>query len=126
MICINRGSLLTAICEDSEIAVDLMQSLSMKTLSSMEQMRCMNELNAVRKVCNLFLILAERYGAADSGGIVIREKLSQEYISSLLGLNRITVVRVMKSLKEQGVIQRRNGCYWISDVELCVRIRESS
>ncbi|MDO4313662.1 MAG: Crp/Fnr family transcriptional regulator [Eubacteriales bacterium] len=117
LICISRQALLNALSENSEVALDIMQSLSMKLLSSVEQMKCINEHSAMQKVCNLLLIFAERYGVLENGEVIIREKLSQEYISSLLGLNRITVVRVIKELKEQGLVEKKKGCYCLCDVE---------
>lgn len=117
VICINRDSLLKAIQESPETALDIMQSMTIKLFSSVEQMKCINEHSAVQKVCNLLLNFAERYGNKENGSIVIREKLTQEYISSLLGLNRITVVRVMKELKEQGLVEKKNGYYHLYNIE---------
>lgn len=117
LICVDRTALMQAVYENPEAAVDIMQSLSMKLLSSIEQMKCMNDHSAMQKVCNLLLIFAERYGKPENGEIVIREKLSQEYISSLLGINRITVVRVIKALREQGLVEKKNGYYCIRDIE---------
>ena len=114
---INRSSLAAAIQGNPSLAMDILQSLSIKYLSSVEQMKCINEHSAVQKVCNLLLNFAERYGDEENGSIVIREKLSQEYISSLLGLNRITVVRVMKELKEQGLVEKKKGYYYLHNVE---------
>lgn len=42
--------------------------------------------------------------------------MSQEYISSVLGINRITIVRLMKELREQGLVEKRNGYYCIQDM----------
>lgn len=117
LVCIDRNTLIESFQENSEIAVDVLQSLSMKLLSSVEQMKCMNEHSAMQKVCNLLLSFAERYGVEEDGYIVIREKLSQEYISSLLGINRITVVRVMKELKERGLVEKKKGYYCLHDIE---------
>ena len=117
LICISREELIKAIRENPETALDIMQSMAIKLLSSAEQMKCMNEHSAMQKVCNLLSIFAERYGVEENGSIVIKEKLNQEYISSLLGLNRITVVRVMKELKEQGVLEKKNGYYCLYDIE---------
>ena len=102
--------------KNPETAMDVLQSLSMKLLSSMEQMKCMNEHSAMQKVCSLLLSFAERYGEKENDSIVIREKISQEYISSLLGMNRITVVRVMKELKEKGLVDKKRGYYYLHDI----------
>ena len=117
LICIDYAALYRALREDPEIAMDLMQSLALKTLSSQEQMKCMNEHSAIQKVCNLLLSFADRYGVVENGEIVIRERLSQEYISNLLGINRVTVVRVMKELRERGLVERRNRYYCLCDIE---------
>ena len=117
LVCIDRNTLIESFQENFEIAVDVLQSLSMKLLSSVEQMKCMNEHSAMQKVCNLLLAYAKRYGVAGSDGMMIREKLSQEYIANLLGLNRVTIVRVMKDLKQQGLVEKKNGYYYLYHIE---------
>ena len=97
--------------------MDIIQSLSMKLMSVVEQVRFEQEHSATEKVCNLLLAYAGRYGVADSDGTMIREKLSQEYIANLLGLNRVTVVRVMKDLKQQGLVEKKNGYYYLYHIE---------
>lgn len=116
LICIDKFTLRETLEKNPETAMDVLQSLSMKLLSSMEQMKCMNEHSAMQKVCSLLLSFAERYGEKENDSIVIREKLSQEYISSLLGMNRITVVRVMKELKEKGLVDKKRGYYYLHDI----------
>ncbi len=115
--CISKKELQMVIYENPEAAMDIIQSLSMKLLSVVDQMKYENEHSATEKVCNLLLAYAKRYGVQEENGTVIKEKLSQEYISSLLGLNRITVVRVMKELKEQGLVEKKKGYYYLHNVE---------
>ena len=117
LVCIDRETLQKVIMEDPETALDIIQSMSLKYLSAVEQMKCMNEQTALEKVCELFLTYAERYGVREGSKVIIREKLSQEYISSLLGVNRITVVRVIKQLKEAGLIGKLKGYYYLYDDE---------
>lgn len=115
--CISKKELQAVIYENPEAAMDIIQSLSMKLLSVVDQMKYENEHSATEKVCNLLLAYAKRYGVQEENGTVIREKLSQEYISSLLGLNRITVVRVMKELKAKGLVDKKRGYYYLYDIE---------
>ena len=117
LYCISRKELQTIIYENPEAAMDIIQSLSMKLMSVVEQVRFEQEHSATEKVCNLLLAYAGRYGVADSDGTMIREKLSQEYIANLLGLNRVTVVRVMKDLKQQGLLEKKNGYYYLYHIE---------
>jgi CRP/FNR family transcriptional regulator len=48
---------------------------------------------------------------------MIAEKVSQQTLSDLLGVNRITVNRSIKKLKDMGLILQINGFYCISDME---------
>lgn len=69
------------------------------------------------KVCNLLLTFAERYGVPYDGKTLIKEKISQQMMANLLGVNRITMVRAIKELREMGLIEQVNGFYCIRDKE---------
>ena len=69
------------------------------------------------KACNLLLTFAERYGVPYDGKILIKEKISQQIMANLLGVNRITMVRAIKELRELGMIEQVNGFYCIRDKE---------
>lgn len=116
LVCIEKQALIDAIHTDSEIAMDLIQSVSVKFISSMEQVRNTNYHNAEWKICELLTDFANKYGVQYDGKILIEEKMSQQMISNLLGLNRITVVRAIKALKEMGLIEQINGLYCIKDM----------
>lgn len=117
VICLDQEAVTKATREDPDIALAMMKYLSYKYVSSMEQIRFANCHSASWKVCNLLLMMAENYGEPYNEYIMIREKLSQQLISSMLGINRITVVRVMKDLKELNLVAHINGYYCIRDVE---------
>ncbi len=116
LICIDKNALIKATSEDAEISIALMRYLSYKFVSSMEQIRFANCHSATWKVCNLLLMMADNYGEEYNGYLKIKERLSQQLISSILGINRVTVVRVMKDLKELDLIAHINGYYCIHDV----------
>lgn len=61
------------------------------------------------------LTFAERYGVDYDGKILIKEKLSQQMLANLLGVNRITMVRTIKELREMGLVEQVNGFYCIRD-----------
>ena len=116
LICIDKAALMKASQEDTEISLAMMKYLSYKFVSSMEQIRFANCHSAAWKVCNLLLMMADNYGENYNGYLKIKEKLSQQLISSMLGINRVTVVRVMKDLKELDLVAHINGYYCIHDV----------
>lgn len=117
LVCIKRADLMNAIMSDPEVAMDIIQSVSTKFLAAMEQVRNMSYRNSEWRICDLLLIYAEFYGVEYDGKILIREKISQQVMSNLLGINRITTVRGIKKLKDMGLLEQINGLYCIRDIE---------
>ncbi len=124
LVFIDKETLVDTIGSDPQVSMDIMQSLAIKFLSSMEQIRHANFHNAAWKICDLLLIFADRYGVPYDGKILIREKISQQLLSNLLGINRVTAVRAIKELKEMSLIEQINGFYCIRDVERLKRHQE--
>ena len=116
--------LLQGIAHDPQLSMDIMESLSTKFLSAMEQVRHTNFHNAGWKICDLLLIFAEHYGVPYDGKILIKEKISQQLLSNLLGINRVTAVRAIKELKEMALIEQINGYYCIRSLEKLKRHQE--
>ena len=124
LVCITREMLLQGIAHDPQLSMDIMESLSAKFLSAMEQVRHTNFHNAGWKICDLLLIFAEHYGVPYDGKILIKEKISQQLLSNLLGINRVTAVRAIKDLKEMALIEQINGYYCIRSLEKLKRHQE--
>ena len=124
LILITKDMLLEGIARDPQLSMDIMESLSTKFLSSMEQIRHTNFHNAAWKICDLLLIFAEHYGVPYDGKILIKEKISQQLLSNLLGINRVTAVRAIKELKEMALIEQINGYYCIRSLEQLKRHQE--
>ena len=117
LICIEKESLLAGMHQDPDLMMDVLRSLSDKFMSSMDQLRQTTTKNATWKLCNLLLIFADRFGEPYDGKILIREKVSQQMLSNMLGINRITTVRIIKSLKNLNLIEQVNGYYCIRNAK---------
>lgn len=117
LIRIDKPTLLQAISDDPQLALDILESISNKFLSAMEQIRQNSHYNAAWRICNLLLIFAKYYGVPYDNKVLIQEKISQQLISSMLGINRITTVRAIKELKDMALIEQINGYYCIRDVD---------
>lgn len=77
-----------------------------------------NLLSGEQKIFNTFLEFAEHYGNKRNNIIKINFKLSQQFISDLLGVNRSTTVRAINKLKELNILELRNGYYYIINIDL--------
>lgn len=106
-------ALFADIASSPEAALDLLQSVSGKFLSMVDQVRDSSNHNATWNVCNMLLILAERYGAEYDGKILINERISQKMLAGMLRINRVTVVRIFSELKNLGMLEQINGYYCI-------------
>lgn len=62
--------------------------------------------------------LAEEYGENSEHGIVIKLKLTHEDIGSFFGATRESVTRLMNQLKEQKIVTKKQGYFYIHNIDL--------
>ncbi len=117
LVQIDRCDLVRAFKRDIDVVMDICESLAIKFLSAMEQLRLGPHQSAAWKLCKLLLIYGDQYGVPYKGKLLIKEKISQQMIADILGMNRVTVTRKLKELKNLGLIETVNGCYCIRSVE---------
>lgn len=118
LISIEKCNLKRAFKRDIDAVMEVCQSLSTKFLSSMEHIRRGHYYDAAWKICKLLMIFAEHYGVPYDNKILINEKISQQMIADLLGMNRVTVTRKFKELRELALLEHINGYYCIRNKEL--------
>lgn len=118
LVRIDRCDLIRAFKKDIDIVMDICESLSVKFLSSMEHLRFGPQQSASWKICRLLAIYAMQYGKpADDGSITINEKLSQQMMADILGMNRITVTRKLKELRELNLVSSSGGHFIIHSMK---------
>ena len=117
LICIDKADFMRALSERPEVNRLVLQSLSTKFLAAMDEVRQAGTYSAAWRICNLLKIFADKHGTPYDGKILISQKISQQMMSNLLGLNRITTVRVIKTLKELQIVEQVNGLYCIRDMD---------
>jgi CRP/FNR family transcriptional regulator len=117
LICIDRNTLLKEMSDDFNVVINIVKSISYKFLVAMEQIREIHCHEATWRFCSLLLMFAENYGVPYEDKILIKEKLSQKILSDILGVNRITVNRIIKKLKDMDLIVQINSYYCIYNTE---------
>jgi CRP/FNR family transcriptional regulator len=115
LVCIDRHTLLRQMNDDFHLAIKIIESISNKYLTAMEQIRETECHDTNWRFCSLLLMFADRYGVPYNGTIIIKEKINQQILSDLLGVNRITVNRIIKTLKDSDLLSQINGYYCILD-----------
>ncbi|MGN0704221.1 MAG: Crp/Fnr family transcriptional regulator [Lentihominibacter sp.] len=118
LIRIDKCDLKRAFKHDIDVVMDVCESLSTKFLSSMEHLRLGPRQSASWKICKMLLIFAVHYGKKQpDGSCVLDRKVSQQMLADILGMNRVTVVRKLKELKELGLVDTVDGYLRFSDID---------
>lgn len=117
LIKIHRDMLFQAMAEDTEIAVQMVQSLSMRLIASIEYSRKRDNYSVPWRVCSFLIDAAERSGSGSNGGLLNGEKVSRQGIANALHVNRVTVARIIRDLKANNLVEYINGFYFIQNVE---------
>lgn len=125
LIRIHKSELMNAIQTDPQLALDVIESASTKFQASMEQVRHVRNYSIPWKICDVLLSFADYCGMMVGNKVIIKEKVSQQTISNLLGVNRITTVRAIKELKNRGLVEQVNGFYCINDLEGLIAYQQS-
>ena len=110
LIRIDKCDLKRAFKCDIDIVMDVCESLATKFLSAMEHLRLGPRQSASWKICKMLLICAAHYGEPQKdGSILLNRKISHQMLADILGMNRVTVTRKMKELKELDLACLRDG-----------------
>jgi CRP/FNR family transcriptional regulator len=118
LVCIDRHTLLKQMNADFNLSIGIVSYISAKFLSAMEQVRGIVCHDTIWRLCNLLLMFAEYFGAQyEDKKVLIKEKLSQQILADMLGVNRITVNRIVKELKNMDLIIQINNYYCIPNIE---------
>lgn len=119
LVRISKQDLNRAIAEDPAICRFVLESISYKYYSAMDQLRENYNHDATWKLYNMLLIMADNFGAErENGWVQIQLKISQQMLSSLLGVNRVTVCKILKDMKEMRLIEQVNGYYCIRSAKM--------
>lgn len=117
LICIPKDRLLKTISEDSRIFMELYLSAANKFLDSIEELREFKLYPAPWRLIKMLLTFADKYGTDYDGKILIEHRLSINYLTALMGVNRATTIRALNMLKEKKLLETVNGLYCIRDLD---------
>lgn len=118
LIRIEKCDLKHAFKHNIDIVMDICESLATKFLSTMEYQRYSPKQDSEWKICKLLLMFIDHYGVAQKdGSILLNRKISHQMIADILAMNRVTVSRKMKDIKDKGFIDSVNGYLYFPDRE---------
>ncbi len=124
LLCISREKLIETINAEPQALFALFCSVSDKFLVAMDELREVKSRSAEWRLCELLLEFAARYGAAYDSKVLIRKRINIQLLTQMLGINRSTTVRSMRTLRDLGLIEHINGFYCVRSVEALRRHQE--
>ncbi len=114
LVRIRAQQLKDGIRSDPNVMDAVFESFASKYYSAMDQLRENYNHDAKWKIYNMLMLLARNLGKPFSDEwMMIDMKITQQFICSMLGLNRVTVNRALKELKEQGSLLIVNSNYCV-------------
>lgn len=96
--CIDRSAFESVVKANPDLAWQLIENLGSRLYDSYEHITSSNTQSAREKVLGLFIKLAQEHGEACAEGRIIRLKLTQQEIASLVGASRVMVSQVISDL----------------------------
>ena len=117
LIRISRDTLFSLIASDAAFSAALIYALSDRLIQTVDQYRQKGTYTVEWRVSNLLLEAADRSGVPYDGKLLIEEKISQQATADRLQVNRVSVARAMRSLKDHGLIEYINGFYCVRSPE---------
>ncbi|MCM1566756.1 Crp/Fnr family transcriptional regulator [Dehalobacter sp. 4CP] len=116
IIHLSKNKLMELILNNLDISLFIMESLTKKFFSSMSRIEELLFHDVEWRICNLFISMAKSYGIETENMIKLNFKISHQFIGHLLGINRITSIKIIKKLKGMNYIEQIDGYYYIKDL----------
>lgn len=101
---IDKNSFFQILEKEPDISRKLIISLGRELNLAYERIGYLGLLNAKEKLAQLLYTLASEYGIKCDGGVKLNLTLSRLEIAELLGITQETSIRLLKSFKEEGIL----------------------
>lgn len=102
-----KGSFFGILEREPDISRKLIISMGRELDLAYERIGNLGLLNAREKLAHLLYTLASEYGEKTDGGIRLNLTLSRLEIAELLGITQETSIRLLKSFKDEGLLEIR-------------------
>lgn len=118
LIHLTKAGLQEALQKYPEYNLFILSSLSKKAKNLVDQLEDTCFKDAETRVCDMLIKLAFYEGKMDQGSTRVTFRTSQQFISDMLGINRITTVKIIKNLRLMGLLDVKGSSYIINDLSL--------
>ncbi len=117
LIFVKKEDILDLLATDLEFTLFVLQSLTKKFFSNVVHVDELLFYDAEWRICNLLSTFADNFGVEEENKVKLDIKISQQFVSNILGINRITSAKILRKLKTLKLIEQTDGYYYIKDIK---------
>lgn len=117
LIFIKKDDILKLLKTDYEVVCFILKSITAKFYAAVGEVDDMIFCDTESRICKLLINMAKSYGISKDNEIVLDFNITQQFISDVLGIHRITALRILKKLKKMKYIEQTKEHYIIKDLE---------
>ncbi|MFD1708831.1 Crp/Fnr family transcriptional regulator [Siminovitchia sediminis] len=112
--------------ESHRLSIKMSHYLAEMFMRVTYQLKEISFLNSDERVIAHLLKLADRFGRQTEGGVKISIPFTHQEMADLIAVSRVSVSRIMSMLSKEGILERKNGFFYIKDKEALLKIYMSS
>jgi CRP-like cAMP-binding protein len=98
---------------DPKLSLYLLRTVCERLRRANEEIEGLLFRNILGRVAKAMLELARASGESRGGGLVLKEKFTQQELADLVGTTREPLTRALSSLRRAGLVEHRDGRYAI-------------
>ena len=102
---LERGAFLKILVDEPEVAIKIMAALSRELDHAYESIGNLGLMSAREKLAHLIYSLSIEYGVKEDGVVRLHLELSRLEMAELLGITQETSIRLLKSFKDEGLLE---------------------
>lgn len=92
-----------------QLALNVMLTLSTRLRETNESIKSLASLDVTRRIARKLLSLGIRHGVETEAGLLIKSRLTQGALASLISASRESTNRALRALQRKGLIDMREG-----------------
>ena len=101
------------LARDPKLALYLLRTVSTRLRRANEEIEGLLFRNILGRVAKAMLDLARRSGTAHNGGVVFKERFTQQELADFVGTTREPLTRALSSLRRAGLVEMHDDRYSI-------------
>jgi CRP/FNR family transcriptional regulator, cyclic AMP receptor protein len=114
---IHRRDFLQLIEKSPQVAVSLLRELTRRLRKSDEQIKSLSLKDAVGRVANVIIQLADDSGKIKQGQVIIPDFPLQQDLANMAGTSRETISRTLHQFIREGLLEQRGNSIIITNFE---------